>query len=147
MDTKEPKEKMMSTEDWFLQGLVSIVNKSPEISIGITLHVDGFLVSGHLVSGKRYFEGFAQEFGGRVPGVKNDPEKQIEKAVAQLGKSFYGDEAEKSGGRPVHYIHLEGARMFHPGGEAIPADRGIWWRGRLTCVAGFSLGLLHAKDE
>lgn len=45
--------------DWFLQSLVNMAN-TDSLQIGITLQVSGLLVSGVLVGGKAYFEGFAE---------------------------------------------------------------------------------------
>src|SRR5690554_2927731 len=53
--------------DWYLQNLVSVVNGS-NISFGITLFVEGVVISGTLVSGKKYFETFADEFSSAYPG-------------------------------------------------------------------------------
>lgn len=53
--------------DWYLQKLVATVNSS-NVQFGITLFVEGIIVSGHLVSGKQYFEAFAQEFSAAYPG-------------------------------------------------------------------------------
>lgn len=60
----EPQHVIATAEnDWFLQFLVSIVNKS-DASFPITLFVGGLLVSGQLVGGKKFFEGFGAAFGG-----------------------------------------------------------------------------------
>lgn len=53
--------------DWYLQKLVATVNTS-NVQFGITLFVEGIIVSGQLVSGKQYFEAFAQEFSAAYPG-------------------------------------------------------------------------------
>src|SRR5436190_18000638 len=42
--------------DRFLLTLVEIVNDAGELEIGMTLHVSGVIVSGLLISGRRYFE-------------------------------------------------------------------------------------------
>lgn len=48
-------------KDWFLQSLINMVN-SGTFSFGVTLSVSGFLVSGQLIGGKEYFDGFAGDF-------------------------------------------------------------------------------------
>lgn len=53
--------------DWYLQKLVGIANTS-DVQFGVTLFVEGIVISGQLVSGKRYFEAFAQEFSAAYPG-------------------------------------------------------------------------------
>ncbi|WGY67036.1 hypothetical protein KEC55_09165 [Burkholderia cepacia] len=126
--------------DWFLQSLVSIVNAS-DMEIGITLFVSGALVSGQLVGGKHYFEGFASEFatGFDDPEVAASFKRNFEK----YGEIFVEpDGTYKQDLEAPHFIHLKNARMFHPGGKAIPDNRGTWWRGRIREISGFSLGSL-----
>jgi hypothetical protein len=45
---------------------------------------------------------------------------------------------------PPNYIHLKEAKFFLPSGagKPIPANQGVWWRGRLSEVSGFILGSL-----
>ena len=127
--------------DWFLQSLVSIVNKNP-IDFGITLQVAGFLVSGNLIGGAKYFEGFASDFASFL---KDDAEaaETVKKVFTEQGSSIYkteGDEAEDS--PPPTFIHLKNARFFNTSGNPIPGNRGVWWRGRISEVSGFILGTL-----
>ena len=58
-------------QDWLLQSLVNMANVS-ELEIGITLQVSGLLVSGILVGGKKYFEGFAEDFAGAFAAAAAD---------------------------------------------------------------------------
>jgi hypothetical protein len=51
-----------ASADWFLQLLVKIVNGKDDMAFPITLNVSGIIISGELVSGHRYFEGFAKDF-------------------------------------------------------------------------------------
>lgn len=127
--------------DWFLQSLVNMANDGFEV--GITLQVSGLLVSGVLAGGKSYFEGFAEEFSSRF----NDPES----AKFMRGHfTNYGDIYKKEDGAPPtspQYIHLKNARFFNTSGNPIPGNRGVWWRGRISEVAGFTLGSLEKSDN
>jgi len=137
----EPQHVITTAEnDWFLQSLVSIVNKS-DISFGITLFVGGVLVSGQLVGGKKFFEGFGATFGGAL----SDPQAAAETSenFAKFGNIYVSEDGSyKQDTESPHYIHLQDARRFHPSGAPIPSNGGVWWRGRIREVAGFNLGSL-----
>ena len=133
-ENSEPKIRVHSDPDWFLQGLVVMVNGS-ELEIGITLTVGGLLVSGYMVSGHKYFEGFAEDFGSGFPkDIKNPGD-----GYKELGK-IYTDPEHPLDSRSTSFIHLKNARFYHNSGGAVPQNRGVWWRGRLTAVDGFMLG-------
>lgn len=140
--------------DWLLRVLVDSVNRAG-FSFGITLNIPGGLVSGWVVSGNEYFHGIAnvlEEAGGEVFA-------QVMRQVAvqrypmfQVGDDEAGeaepvpdpdaeDELDSGGHESVGYIHLKDARFFY-GGDAIPANQGVWWRGKLSEVVGFTYGLL-----
>lgn len=143
-------ERLMTTEaintdpllqvvqpDCLLQSLVSMVNNS-DLEIGITLLISGMLVSGSLVSLPKYFEGFAADFSSPFA---NDPE-----FVKSMKASFANLREEKSEeAPPPQYIHLKNARFFNTAGSPIPANKGVWWRGRIGEVGGFILGSLSAE--
>ncbi|MBR7961437.1 gas vesicle protein [Burkholderia vietnamiensis] len=137
----EPQHVVTTAEnDWFLQSLVSIVDSS-DYSFGITLFVGGVLISGQLVGGKKYFEGFGAAFGGAL----SDPEAaaQTRENFAKFGSMYVSEDGSyKQDMESPHYIHLQDARCFHPSGTPIPSNGGVWWRGRIREVAGFTLGSL-----
>ena len=129
--------------DWFLQNLVNLVN-ARDIKLGITLNVGGFLVSGLLVSGQKYFGGFGEDLGSNF----NDPETRagIEQAYAQLGDIYSASRSASQTTAPPNYLHLMQARFFNTGGHPIPGNNGVWWRGRISEVSGFFLGMLDAQE-
>ncbi|KOB19079.1 gas vesicle protein, partial [Xanthomonas arboricola] len=88
--------------DWYLQKLVATVNSS-NVQFGITLFVEGIIVSGHLVSGKQYFEAFAQEFSAAYPGDAEEKE-DIRRAFASHA-SIYDTEDDAQSSRPPQFIH------------------------------------------
>ena len=126
--------------DWFLQSLVNMANDGFEI--GVTLQVSGLLVSGVLVGGKAYFEGFAEDFSSGL----NDPvtAEAVRGSFAKYGEIYKkeGDDAPP----PPQYIHLKNARFFNTSGNPIPGNKGVWWRGRISEVAGFTLGSLGQAE-
>lgn len=127
--------------DWFLQQLVATVNRSP-VEFGITLYVEGTVVSGMLVSGKKYFDTFAKEFSDAYPG--DDEVKEIVRGAFASNSDIYKYDDADGEPPPPQYIHLINARCFAPGGQPLPGNRGVLWRGKINAVSGFSLGSLEA---
>jgi len=135
----ENQTDTLTNNDWFLVSFVNIANEVSSAGLmGITLLTHGMLVSGNLVSGQEYFKGFAEDF---VTGFQ-DPESET---AIQMKESFIktGDEVyNKSKSETPSYIHLRDAKFFHPNGNPIPSNKGVWWRGRLSEISGFNLGSL-----
>lgn len=129
----------VDNRDWFLQNLVNMVN-ARDIELNITLNVGGFLVSGRLVSGQKYFGGFGGDLGSNF----NDPElrRNVEQSYAQLGEIYTAGRKTGESVAPPNYLHLMNARFFHTAGEAVPTNGGVWWRARISEVSGFFLGTL-----
>ena len=138
---------MRGSRDWFLQELVRMANDHPDaVALPVTLSVKGLLVSGVLVSGKAYFEGFANTLATAVTNVSDDSRWRIREMFAQ-----YADLYKKDRGSPVaqaprdapEFIHLGDAQFFI-GSNLIPTGQKVWWRGRIAEVDGFILGVLGA---
>lgn len=129
--------------DWFLQSLIDLVN-GREIEIGLTLHAGGFLVSGLLVSGHQYFTGFGAEFARTF----NDAEltEDIQRAYARWGGIYTVPKAPGETFTKANFIHLKNARFFNTAGEPIPANMSVWWRGRVSEIDGFFLGMLSEQS-
>lgn len=135
--------------DWFLQSLVEMVNSSA-MSFGVTLSVGGVLISGELVGGQHYFEGFGAEFTQSFSDEK--AAKGAKESFAKMGAIYSkgGNDATASGTAPAgvatgpSYIHLKNARFYQADGKPLPSQ-GVWWRGKLSAVDGFTLGVLKAQ--
>ncbi|WP_244110275.1 gas vesicle accessory protein GvpU [Burkholderia cenocepacia] len=125
--------------DWFLQSLINIVNGSG-ITFSITLNVGGQTITGQLVGGKQYFEGFADAFSGALPD--KEEAEQVRADFASYGNIYANEDGTPKDLSPPHYIHLKNARCFPTAGNSIPANGGVWWRGRISQVDGFFLGEL-----
>lgn len=132
--------------DWFLVMLLNIVNQGT-IEFGLTLNVGGSVISGTLISGKKYFSEFAKQFSnaiGTPEEASNEP--SIEESFRKLGDIYdlpegkQGEELKNQA--PVTYIHLRDANVFFKDGT-IPTGVGVFWRGKLSSVDGFSLGNLN----
>ncbi|MGY0613465.1 gas vesicle accessory protein GvpU [Luteimonas sp. A501] len=127
--------------DWFLQHLVSIANES-SLEFGLTLFTEGLIISGQLVSGKKYFSTFAAEFSNAYPG--DEESKATIKSAFESNGKIYDQGADEEVPPPPQFIHLINARCFSHNGQPLPNNRGVAWRGRINAVSGFNLGQLGA---
>jgi hypothetical protein len=156
--TLEPEQNTESSEDeetspslplppdWLLAIFVSMAN-DVEMELSICLHVSGQLVSGTLISGRRYFREFADQWeeSFRQLGTAEDA-RMIAEPFAELAKIYDRPPKEDATRRPPPaFIHLRDARVFAPGSAPIPGNRGVLWRGRLESISGFFLGKLDVN--
>jgi hypothetical protein len=126
--------------DWHLQLLVEDANDFG-VEVPITLFVAGAVVTGILTSGKVYFERFADDFAAGWPP---EARAQIRASMATPGEVYPLLEpgAKSQRKRPAQFIHLRDAQVVLPT-RNLPGG-GLLWRGRLTEVAGYSLGRIAA---
>ena len=145
MSTEPDNSNFLQQEDdsdWFLQYLVGTVTNSTT-SFGITLQVSGMLVSGNLICGNSYFEGFASDFAGGIS------DSEVAASIKEILLSFRNDYSTNEDDDvlpPARFIHLKDARFFNTSGNPIPGNRGLWWRGRISEVGGFSPGSLQPEQ-
>lgn len=133
-DTRAVDEDVDEDKDGFLQFLVNRVNGTT-VEIAITLQVSGLLVSGTLVTGDKYFEHFGEE----IAVAKADDKENAEShgaVFAKLGEQYNGE------GTREKYIHLKNAKFHSPGANPVPTNSEVWWRGRISEVSAFFLGVL-----
>ena len=140
---EESRPHHVAPSDWFLQNLVL-----DGLELPVTLQMHGLLVYGTLVSGRDYFEGLASELTSDlspegVQAITNLLEPYIE---FYQGREIEDSKEEADPPLPA-FIHLRDAKFFNTAGRPIPGNRGVWWRGRISEVDGFMLGILKAKDE
>lgn len=124
--------------DWFLQELVEFVNGSAGNEIGVTLHVEGCVVTGVLINAGRWFGDLAGQLEANGVG------EEVSRWIGSFAEVYaMPDEAvaEEEGPLPV-YIHLRNARVLGTSGDSVPTDGGVYWRGRVGAVSGFNLGVL-----
>lgn len=118
-------------KDALLELMVKLSEAEKPIEIAITLIVDGFLVSGYIVSK----EGFMKH-SEITAAIEDNVKKAIEKQVKVEA------EAENDGER--QFIHLKEAKYFAPGQPPIPGDSSLYCRIPLEKVSGFNIGILKA---
>jgi len=128
--------------DHFLRFLVTVMDNT-DFEVGVTLNVGGLLVSGLLVGYDKYVEGVVSQLRGA--GGDKEANMFVEEIFRRYAEVYNSDD---QGGDPTpepamdtDYIHLGEARFFTPGSAPLPVE-GVWWRGRLSEVQGFTLGTL-----
>ena len=140
----QPRNTISRPVDRFLQSLVSIVNDE-SVSIPITLSVGGLLISGDIISGKTYFNEFARQFKDGFRDISSETAATIEKTFKGLGDVYDPIQNGSQGSDPIlrpYLVHLRDAQIYHSGASLAHSEKGVFWRGRLEAVDGFSLGRL-----
>lgn len=126
------------SKDWFLLLLVNLANKG-SFELDITLTVGGMLISGTLAGVRQYFNDLGAYFASPFDSAMNI--KEFETAFETIGDQCACVTPSEQTETPS-YIHLKNARYFDASGRLKSGATGIWWRGRLSEVQGFSPGLL-----
>jgi hypothetical protein len=134
----------LQDKDWFLADLIRVFAQSG-VEFPLTLSVGGAMISGRLVSGKRYFEGVAEVMSS---GRTNNEEvrKLLVRMLEQNVRIYERPEDAPEGWVPPEpgFIHLMDARVFTPGRQPLPENQGVLWRGKLNAIDGFWFGELRA---
>ncbi|MFJ2480705.1 hypothetical protein ACIOWE_10545 [Pseudomonas sp. NPDC087598] len=130
--------------DSHLQQLVRMVNNAESgLSFGITLFTASGVLTGNLISSKKYFKQFGENFASGLS--QNFPDhdwQQVADSYADMGS--HGDDLPEGKYEcPPQFIHLEQARVLGGNGNLL-IQGGALWRGKLQAVSGFTLGLVSA---
>src|SRR5690554_2800504 len=103
--------------DWFLQELIEFVDLSEGNELGLTLHLEGTIVTGTLINARRWFGDLARHLG--ESGVNED----VSKWIKDFGEVYAGrEEASEEDRLPPAYIHLRNARTLGTSGDSVPTD-------------------------
>jgi uncharacterized protein with NRDE domain len=137
MNDSNQEQEQANLPDYFLQSLVTIVNLS-DSKIPITIHTSGFLVSGYLIGGRNYFEQFADDFTNLA---STEEQANLLKDAILENTKLYSEERIDSSNQLPTFIHLSTAKFYDASGNSIPAP-GMLWRGRISQVIGFTLGIM-----
>lgn len=144
---EEPAENLDSQEpevqpdiDSTLAGIVRLANIG--IEQDVTLFVGGIMVTGLVVSGRRYFEGAAAALDkANVAGTGGEQLRDDMKSAYLDKANVYVKPGEIPEGHrepTPAYIHLYNAKWL-VGGQ-FTTQRGLYWRGRLTRIDAFVMG-------
>jgi len=142
-------------QDAFLGILVQAVDHTPGWEIGVTLHVNGVIISGLLCSITSFFEeqaetirrlgsaetaearqGFAELFDWLADQTQTRP-------GTEQAEGDEDAETEEAGADLPEFIHLRAATVHAPGTDAVLPE--TLWRGRLDHVSGWSIGNFGPK--
>nr|WP_160250663.1 hypothetical protein [Mixta theicola] len=133
-DNKLPEQLVTRTaRDPALCHLVYAANAGAVI--GVTLLVEGQVISGDLISGKEYFRVIHDELSNFAES------KEIATSIAELfseiGEKQYSKEDLNT--IPLNYLHLKNVAYLNGDGGHIPVI-GLPYRISIEKVCGFSLG-------
>jgi hypothetical protein len=136
-------EEIRTIPDAVLGAMVEAVSRSDAAELGLTLYVSGTVISGILVSGKRFFELMADWLTaqGAQEFAENFARPTAELFSRPDTESADEGEAEVSFS---DYIHLRAARVFTSGNDRPLPE--TFWRGRLSHVSGWSFGTMRASE-
>ncbi|MET3390656.1 hypothetical protein ABIC33_001279 [Variovorax sp. 1140] len=123
--------------DGFLQ-LVSVFIGESGDGLPITLSINGMLVSGTIISSEAYFAEMAASLASTIYGnVKTPRRAEFEQSIADMPKTPNG---EPPLAHELQFIHLRDAKFLAANGESMNVTSSVLWRGRISKVAGWSLG-------
>lgn len=127
------------SNDLLLAGIVAIALRIDDCEqgaapVGVTLSIGGMLVSGYIANPRQF--------------LLDHP---ITDHLLEVVEKHFGTEpGGSSSDRKVlpEYIHLSDAHYFLPGTHPIPTgSKGVFWRGRISEVKGFHIGILTSSAE
>ncbi|HTS97026.1 MAG TPA: hypothetical protein VMI33_10430 [Streptosporangiaceae bacterium] len=148
-------DRRQPPKDPFLAVLVKAVNGAPGWEFGVTLHVNGLIISGLLCSMTSFFEEQAELFrqlGSAETAEARQGFAEVFDALAEQSQSqpgiehANGDQAVASDAPETDlpsFIHLRAATVHAPGTDAVLPE--TLWRGRLDHVSGWSIGNFGPK--
>jgi len=108
------------------------------LTMPVTLTVGGSLVTGLLCSGKEYLEGVEASLRKAWPEFPD-----FLGAIFKDRANIY----DANDMLVIGFVHLKDARIYNGGVNSIPTDSGVWWRGRIDAVTGWSFGKLQAAKN
>lgn len=132
-----------ATPDWLLRMLVRLIERHDENSMGVTLNVAGAAITGTLVSRSRWLKELAKEGGTLATLVEGVQEALAAFEKPEQDQSEQDDDSDS--GTVYNYLHLLDAHIISGGQATIPTGDGMHWRGRLSEVAGFSVGSIGSS--
>lgn len=140
-----------SEPDWFLQFLINQTNIFG-LETGITLYVGGLVISGITISGKNYFDKFAENYKSGfnkdweslaeiIEGRIREESENYPLFWTQIDSENPSKEIKTTPLKDVAYIHLRDVVILNQNGNKMVMANTMW-RGRLESIDGFSLGNL-----
>ncbi|MBB4702559.1 hypothetical protein [Sphaerisporangium siamense] len=137
----------MNDPDRALQALVTIIDRDPSRSIGLTLTVNGAVLTGVLVSVEEYANNVVQDIRHTYKFLDYDQE-DYNTLFAQLGANAQKQREQREAANWVaggngnlkldlpEFLHLRDG--FTLTGDRLPTGEGAWWRIRLADVTAWT---------
>jgi hypothetical protein len=132
-------------KDSLLEHLIKFAN-TDALNIGITIFVNGIIVSGTLISSKRYFDGIIHQIyqsnNNTTTSDERDPKEAIKETFSfmeDIRSKLDRKSIDQISAEEVNYIHLEDAK-FYQSGLPITSEDGLFWRGKISSIDGFIFG-------
>jgi hypothetical protein len=114
--------------DTLLLVVINLAEADEPVETDVTLIAGGFLISGSVVSARKYFTHNAvATMTGMIEQIKTEAARQENSPVEPAKGNF---------------IHLKDARYYTPGQNPIPSNTGVFCRVSLDAISGFSFGRL-----
>ncbi|WP_434998682.1 gas vesicle accessory protein GvpU [Vibrio scophthalmi] len=123
--------------DWYIQNMISLANHG--IDVGITLTVGGTVMSGKLISGKKYFDLVTEQIES---SLSDENFKKVFVSFLESNSARYQGSPSEMPATQNAYIHLMDAKIFDSQGNSIPTNEGLLWRGKLDSISGISIGTI-----
>jgi len=132
---QQPNQDHSKIDD-LLKALVMVPERT-SLEIGITLNVNGLLVTGFMISQQTYFD----ELTEQINSNKTDSETQssLSKFFGELKDTLLAKSAS-DGNYFAPFIHLRDVKIYPSEGKGMPTFGHALWRGDIRAVNGFSLG-------
>ena len=140
-ENQDQANDLKKHHDHLLETFVMYANYNI-FEVGITLFVNGLIVTGSLISGKKYYEGLTEQIGtfnDNLAGLLMEQANEIYKTYDAAETDIEADYSQ------LGFIHLEDAKVMSTDGNCLPTDEGAFWRGKLSSIDGFILGTVK-KD-
>lgn len=125
------------TEDYLLQEFVLLAEQGLEFPL--TLNIGGGIVSGRVVGGRKYFESL---IGAISSTAKEDLGASLRVRFSGF-LNIYGNDPHLK--PPATFIHMIDAKFWAP--DSNTSGPPTIWRGRISAVSGFSLGMLESSNK
>jgi len=146
-ETATPTEgdlREIPREDWLLQDVVRLINQVDGMSLGVTLVVGGGVVTGDLISVKNFFHEYGKLWKEGFTSKAAELAEMFDQQWREFGDRAF-EEIKAAKPRLFGYVHLRNAR-YVLGSTFVPTAGGMLWRGRISEVAGFSIGSFGAPQ-
>ncbi|MCF6410793.1 gas vesicle accessory protein GvpU [Pseudalkalibacillus salsuginis] len=108
-----------------------------DFTLDITLNVNGSVISGTMISAKKYFE----ELSGKL----EDGSEIAQKLSEDLSEA--SEAADSHDGGEANFIHMKNTRVYCGDNKPTPSKGKILWRGKIDQIDGFFLGRISESKN